>query len=88
MSSNHLLQSPVFDKSTALDVVFGFLHLAQRRGAFSFPESAKIYNCIQQFSDFFEPPPKEDTQEDNKKENEELGEFDDDDDEKDTEQDD
>jgi hypothetical protein len=75
MSSNNLLRAPVVDKSTSLDVIFGFLHLAQRRGAFSFPESAKIYNCIQQFNDFFEPPPEEEK----KEEEEELGEFDDDD---------
>ena len=55
MSSRNILQQPVFDKSSALDLIFGFLQIAQRRGAFSFPESAKIYECIQQFNDFFQP---------------------------------
>ena len=52
MSTRSMLQQPVVDKSSALDLIFGFLQIAQRRGAFSFPESAKIYECIQQFNDF------------------------------------
>ena len=62
MSTRGMLQQPVVDKSSALDLIFGFLQIAQRRGAFSFPESAKIYECIQQFNDFFvheKPPPEE-----------------------------
>ena len=55
MSTNDMLNQPVFDKSSALDLIFGFLQIAQRRGAFSFPESAKIYDCIQHFNDFFQP---------------------------------
>ena len=44
----------VTDKSTALDLIFGFLQLAQRRGAFSLQESSKIFQCIEQFNDFFQ----------------------------------
>tara|TARA_Y100001970_G_scaffold75542_1_gene95697 strand:- start:1330 stop:1611 length:282 start_codon:yes stop_codon:yes gene_type:complete len=72
--SRNILQANVYDKSSALDVIFGFLQIAQRRGAFSFGESAKIYECMNQFSDFFqheippkeevEDPPKEDDQDD------------------------
>ena len=95
MSSRNILNQPVVDKSSALDIMFGFLQIAQSRGAFSFPESAKIYECFQQFSDFFQreeetPEEVEETneQEDNKDEQndeptfpvETLGEFDDDDD--------
>ena len=88
--SSGILQQPVVDKSSALDLIFGFLNLAQRRGAFSFPESAKIYECFQQFNDFFvheEPPPEESLEEHeqssetNTKLNvETLGNFDEDDD--------
>ena len=61
MSTENLLNIAVNDKSTALDLIFGFLHTAQRRGAFNFPESAKIYECMQQFRDFFnnQPPQEE-----------------------------
>jgi len=66
MSSQGLMNSPIVDKSSALDLIFGFLQLAQRRGAFSFPESSKIYECIQQFDDFFQNEPKEEEKEDEK----------------------
>ncbi len=88
--SSGILQQPVVDKSSALDLIFGFLNLAQRRGAFSFPESAKIYECFQQFNDFFvhEEPPPEESQEKHEQQSqtnsnvdaETLGNFDDDDD--------
>tara|TARA_X000000368_G_C22944062_1_gene673518 strand:+ start:118 stop:471 length:354 start_codon:yes stop_codon:yes gene_type:complete len=55
MSTRNMLQQPVVDKSSALDLIFGFLQIAQRRGSFSFSESAKIFECIQQFNDFFQP---------------------------------
>tara|TARA_Y100001970_G_scaffold254375_1_gene330075 strand:+ start:1422 stop:1688 length:267 start_codon:yes stop_codon:yes gene_type:complete len=87
MSSN-ILQQSVIDKSSALDLIFGFLHLAQRRGAFSFAESAKIFECFQQFNDFFEQdePSQEDSSipEENNESNqnlkvESLGNFEEDD---------
>ena len=65
--SNQMLQAEVIDKSSALDLIFGFLHMAQRRGAFSFPESAKIYECMNQFADFFQH---DETQEEYQEENE------------------
>ena len=44
-----LLTVPVNDDNTALNVLVGFLGIAQRRGVFAINESAKIYECIQQF---------------------------------------
>ena len=44
-----LLEVPITDENTALNVMVSFLNLAQRRGAFAFAESAKIYECIQKF---------------------------------------
>lgn len=85
---SNILRAPVYDKSSALDVIFGFLQLAQRRGAYSFAESAKIFECMSQFSDFFENqiPPKEDdeqTKDDEQPKDDELDEKFDSDDEKD-----
>ena len=37
------------DENIALNVIVSFLSLAQKRGAFSFDESAKIWECIQKF---------------------------------------
>ena len=84
MSNNNILRAPVYDKSSALDVIFGFLQLAQRRGAYSFAESAKIFECMNQFSDFFESqiPPKEEVEEEPKEDdldNEQDETFDSDD---------
>ena len=81
--SRNILQANVYDKSSALDVIFGFLQIAQRRGAFNFGESAKIYECMAQFSDFFEPEPEKEQEEDPPKEEEEKEENFDSDDEKD-----
>ena len=61
------------------DLIFGFLQLGQRRGVFSFEESAKIFECMNQFADFFqrdeEPiPEKEEDDVEKEKEEEELPE--------------
>ena len=37
------------DDITALSVMVGYLTVAQKRGVFSFNESAKIWECIQKF---------------------------------------
>ena len=42
------------DENTALNVMVGFLVHAQKRGIFSFDESAKIWECIKIFQ---RPPP-------------------------------
>ena len=44
-----LVDIPINDENTSLNVIVSFLSLAQKRGAFSIEESAKIYECIQMF---------------------------------------
>ena len=74
--SRNILEANVYDKSSALDVIFGFLQIAQRRGAFNFGESAKIYECMNQFSDFFQAEPEKEQEEDPPKEEEAEENFD------------
>ena len=45
----NLLDVEVKDENTALNVMVSFLNAAQRRGAFSMPESSKLWECIQVF---------------------------------------
>lgn len=45
----NLLEVPITNENDALNVMVNFLGLAQKRGAFAINESAKIYECIQQF---------------------------------------
>lgn len=40
----------VTDQNVALQLIATFLNLAQKRGAFSIDESAKIWECIKKFS--------------------------------------
>jgi len=44
-----LVDIPIRDENTALNVMVSFLSLAQKRGSFSFDESAKIWECIKIF---------------------------------------
>jgi hypothetical protein len=44
-----LVNIPIKDENTALNVMVSFLSLAQKRGAFGIDESAKIWECIQLF---------------------------------------
>ena len=44
-----LVDVEITDENIALNVIVSFLSLAQKRGAFSFDESAKIWECIQKF---------------------------------------
>ena len=44
-----LVDVPVNTQQDALQLVVTFLNLAQKRGAFSFDESAKIWECIKMF---------------------------------------
>jgi len=48
-----LVNTPVTDENTALNVLVGFIGIAQRRGCFNIQESAKIWESIQKFS---QPP--------------------------------
>jgi len=40
---------PINDENTALNVMVSFISLAQKRGAFSIDESAKLWECIKMF---------------------------------------
>jgi hypothetical protein len=44
-----LVDISVTDENTALNVMVSFLSLAQKRGAFTINESAKIWECIKIF---------------------------------------
>ena len=48
-----LINTPVTDENTALNVLVGFIGIAQRRGVFNIQESAKLWEAIQRFS---QPP--------------------------------
>jgi hypothetical protein len=47
--NNDLLNVQVTDENVALNLMVSFLNVAQKRGVFSFDESAKIWECIQRF---------------------------------------
>jgi hypothetical protein len=44
-----LVDVQIQDENTALNVMVSFLSLAQKRGVFTFDESAKIWECIKVF---------------------------------------
>jgi hypothetical protein len=44
-----VIDIPVTDENSALNVMVAFLGVAQKRGAFAINEAAKIYECIQVF---------------------------------------
>ena len=44
-----LVDIEVKNENVALNLIVSFLSLAQKRGAFSFDESAKIWECIKVF---------------------------------------
>lgn len=50
-----LVNVPVRDENTALNLMVSFLSIAQKRGAFTFDESAKIWECISMFLKKGEP---------------------------------
>lgn len=39
----------IVNENVALNVIVSFLNLAQRRGAFTIDESAKIWECVKKF---------------------------------------
>ena len=49
LPEKNLVKTTVADENTALNVLVNYLGVAQRRGAFSLDEAAKIYECIQMF---------------------------------------
>ena len=48
-SQVRLVDAVINNQHTALNVLVGFIGVAQRRGTFAFDESAKIYECIKSF---------------------------------------
>jgi len=44
-----LVDVVVTNQNQALQLMVTFLHLAQKRGAFTLDESAKLWECIQMF---------------------------------------
>tara|TARA_B100000902_G_scaffold48234_1_gene55317 strand:+ start:4659 stop:4961 length:303 start_codon:yes stop_codon:yes gene_type:complete len=59
----NLLDVEVNNENTALNVMVTFLNAAQRRGAFSMPESAKLWECIKVFQRAGPPNPTSTVQE-------------------------
>ena len=48
-----LVNTPVTDENSALNILVAYIGVAQRRGCFNIQESAKIWESIQKFS---QPP--------------------------------
>ena len=44
-----LVDVEVTDENVALNVLVSFLNLAQKRGAFTIDEAAKIWECVKKF---------------------------------------
>jgi hypothetical protein len=44
-----LVDAVIYDQNIALNVIVGFIGVAQKRGCFAIDESAKIYECIKMF---------------------------------------
>lgn len=59
-TTNNLLAVAVNDENTALNMLVAFLNVAQKRGVYTFDESAKIWECIKFFIQT--PPPTEQPQ--------------------------
>ena len=49
MPETKLVDVPVTNQNEALNLVISFVALAQKRGAFSIDEAAKIWECIKVF---------------------------------------
>ena len=47
--SEKLVNVEIVNENVAFNLILSFLTLAQKRGAFGFDESAKIWECIKKF---------------------------------------
>lgn len=45
-----LVNIPITDDNAALNVLVGFIGVAQKRGAFDMQESSKIWECVKRFT--------------------------------------
>ena len=50
MKQLNLLDVEITDENIALNVLIGYLGVAQKRGTFAINESAKIYECVKKFT--------------------------------------
>ena len=48
-AKTRLVDVPVNNQNEALQLIVTFLNLAQKRGAFTLDESAKLWECVKQF---------------------------------------
>lgn len=48
-AKTRLVDVPVTNQNEALQMMVTFLNLAQKRGAFTIDESAKIWECVKMF---------------------------------------
>jgi hypothetical protein len=48
-SKTRLVDVPVSNQNEALQLIVTFLNLAQKRGAFTLDESAKLWECVKLF---------------------------------------
>jgi hypothetical protein len=48
-AKTRLVDVPVSNQNEALQLIVTFLNLAQKRGAFTLDESAKLWECVKQF---------------------------------------
>lgn len=44
-----LIDLPITDENSALNILVGFVDVAQKRGIFNLEESHKIWECIKKF---------------------------------------
>ena len=44
-----LVDIPVTDENTALNLLVGFISVAHKRGVFTLEESSKIWECVKKF---------------------------------------
>jgi hypothetical protein len=48
-AKTRLVDVPVTNQNEALQLIVTFLNLAQKRGAFTLDESAKLWECVKKF---------------------------------------
>lgn len=51
-----LVDIPVNDENTALNILVGFISVAHKRGVFTLEESSKIWECVKKFQRPAQPP--------------------------------
>lgn len=49
VSSHWLTTAPITSENVALNVIVGFVGIAQKRGAFSLEEAARLHECVKMF---------------------------------------